>query len=135
MFQAQQQAQQAPAEQGKAIDALAKAMAQQMETVLGSAVPQAPRSIEVTPDDFIEQEERKKQREAAEQGLDGSGDGTVTADGGDSVNQILIPAGTIEYGQLMIEANSDAGGTILAEMASGPYACLVHLKHAMISLC
>ncbi|MDP7142940.1 MAG: type IV secretion protein DotG [Alphaproteobacteria bacterium] len=122
MFQAQQQAQQAPAEQGKAIDALAKAMAQQMETVLGSAVPQAPRSIEVTPDDFIEQEERKKQREAAEQGLDGSGDGTVTADGGDSTNQILIPAGTIEYGQLMIEANSDAGGTILAEMASGPYA-------------
>ena len=117
-----QQAQQAPAEQGKAIDALAKAMAQQMETVLGSAVPQAPRSIEVTPDDFIEQEERKKQREAAEQGLDGSGDGTVTADGGDSTNQILIPAGTIEYGQLMIEANSDAGGTILAEMASGPYA-------------
>ncbi len=35
--------------------------------------------------------------------------------------KILIPAGTIEYGQLLIEANSDIQGPVLALIASGPF--------------
>jgi intracellular multiplication protein IcmE len=35
--------------------------------------------------------------------------------------KILIPAGTIEYGQLLIEANSDIQGPVLALVASGPF--------------
>ena len=35
---------------------------------------------------------------------------------------ILIPAGTIEYAQLVLEANTDAPGPVLADIMSGPLA-------------
>lgn len=33
---------------------------------------------------------------------------------------MLLPAGTIEYGQTLVEANSDVPGPVLAQVASGP---------------
>tara|TARA_Y100000031_G_scaffold77340_1_gene85029 strand:+ start:58236 stop:59693 length:1458 start_codon:yes stop_codon:yes gene_type:complete len=33
----------------------------------------------------------------------------------------LIPAGTIEYGQTVLEANSDIGGPIMAQIVTGPF--------------
>lgn len=35
--------------------------------------------------------------------------------------RVIVPAGTISYAQLMVEANSDAPGPILAEIMSGPF--------------
>lgn len=35
-------------------------------------------------------------------------------------DKIIIPAGTINYAQMLIEANSDAPGPVLAEIMSGP---------------
>lgn len=40
----------------------------------------------------------------------------------ESVAVQLLPAGTIEYGQTLIEANSDVGGPILAQIVTGPFA-------------
>ncbi len=34
----------------------------------------------------------------------------------------LLPAGTIEYGQTLIEANSDIGGPVLVQLVTGPFA-------------
>ena len=34
--------------------------------------------------------------------------------------EILVPAGTIEYGELILEANTDAPGPVLARIATGP---------------
>jgi len=36
--------------------------------------------------------------------------------------KILVPAGTVNYGQLLTEANSDVPGPILAQIVSGPLA-------------
>ncbi len=50
----------------------------------------------------------------------GSGMGSATASGtGASVPKTILPAATIEYGQLLIEANTDAPGPVLALIASG----------------
>jgi intracellular multiplication protein IcmE len=38
----------------------------------------------------------------------------------EQVENIILPAGTIEYGQLLIEANTDAPGPVLAQIVSGP---------------
>jgi len=43
----------------------------------------------------------------------GTASGTVVQD-------IIIPAGTIEYAQLILEANTDAPGPVLAQIMSGP---------------
>lgn len=97
-----------------AIDALAGAMATQMESVLGTREPLEPVHMLVTEADFFEkirEEEAMRNAEAA----------AARGDGEQIVN-ILIPAGSIEYAQLIIEANSDAEGPILAHLVSGPLA-------------
>lgn len=43
-----------------------------------------------------------------------------TGTGGTQYQEILIPAGTILYGQIMNEANSDTPGPIIAQILSGP---------------
>ena len=119
VFQQQQQAfsqqnQGENAEQSQAIDALAQAMAQQMEGILGTIVPAGTQTVQITSADYIE---NKREAEVEQQAAVAAAQAEV-----ENTTKILIPAGTIEYGQLLIEANSDAGGTILAEMVSGPYA-------------
>lgn len=36
--------------------------------------------------------------------------------------KILVPAGTINYGQMLVEANSDVPGSVMAKIMSGPFA-------------
>ncbi len=48
-------------------------------------------------------------------------DGIIDGTGGDTVVQ-LLPAGTIEYGQTLLEANSDIGGPVLVQIVTGPFA-------------
>ncbi len=45
----------------------------------------------------------------------------VATTGAAAPARVLVPAGTIAYAQLMMEANSDAPGPILAEVMSGPF--------------
>lgn len=64
--------------------------------------------------------------------LTGAGNGGGTVDGAvapiaDTTSQsppasILVPAGTVYYGQLLTEANSDVPGAILATIVGGPFA-------------
>src|SRR5690606_12018046 len=42
--------------------------------------------------------------------------------GNEDIENIIIPAGTIEYAQLVTEANTDAPGPVMAQIASGPLA-------------
>jgi len=96
-----------------AIDALAQAMSTQMESILGVKEPMAPEHIVVTEVDFFEDQEAEAAAAAAAAG---------TPTGEEEVVNILIPAGTVEYAQLVIEANSDAKGPIMALLVSGPLA-------------
>ncbi len=49
----------------------------------------------------------------------GQGAGATSTTAGATVPKTIIPAATIEYGQLLIEANTDAPGPVLALIASG----------------
>lgn len=99
-----------------AINALAQAMSQQMESVLGNQEIKGPIVQDVATMAYLEdlaakerarlEELLARQREQQEEDED-----ELT---------ILIPAGTIEYAQLITEANTDAPGPILAELVTGP---------------
>lgn len=102
-----------------AVNALSAAMAQQMGSILGGQEINGPNVISVSSADYLElqrEAEAAAQQEAA-QPFDENGNIT---DQNDEALNILLPAGTIEYAQLITEANTDAPGPILAEIVSGP---------------
>ncbi len=101
-----------------AVDALAEAMAAQMESVLDTVKPKQAQYMSVAGDDFLEKEREEalnKAEEALKKKEDAAGNDVAIVD-------IILPAGTIEYAQLITEANSDAKGPILAQLVSGPLA-------------
>lgn len=100
-----------------AINALAQAMSQQMESVLANQEIKGPTLQNVATITYLEGLADKEQKRlqaalAAQQAALGV---VPTGD----VN-ILLPAGTIEYAQLITEANSDVPGPILAQIVTGP---------------
>lgn len=102
----------------EAIDALANAMLAQMEEIVKVKAEPLPMTYnEITEEGYLEALEREAQEK--QQAEDAAKN--ATSDEAGIVN-ILIPAGTIEYGQLLTEANSDAEAPILAQIVSGPYA-------------
>lgn len=107
----------------EAIDNLANAMLGQMEEIMRvKSEPYAPQHVSITENGWLEQE-RKRAREAEEEEKARKEKEIAEKDGtGAEIVNILIPAGTIEYGQLLTEANSDAQAPILAQLVSGPLA-------------
>lgn len=101
-----------------AINALAAAMSQQMESVLSNQQIKGPILQQVAAIDYLEDlaEKERRLREEAQERLNQQLQ-TLEEDG--QIN-ILLPAGSIEYAQLITEANTDAPGPILAEIATGP---------------
>ncbi|MFA5593040.1 MAG: type IV secretion protein DotG [Micavibrio sp.] len=100
-----------------AINALSQSMVSQLQAVLQTQPIPATQHKRITSTSFLEESERKRaerlqQQEAlaynARQALD------------DQVENIVLPAGTIEYAQLLIEANTDAPGPVMAQIVSGP---------------
>lgn len=112
----QQQQQQAVDPYANERAALATSLQTQMESVLSAKGPQAARKIDVSPANYME-EIRARQLET-QQALQQQ---QVAAAGASGVMapEILQEAGQIEYGQLITEANTDAPGPVLAEIASG----------------
>lgn len=99
------------------VNALSAAMAQQMGSVLGAQKFNNPTIKPVTPVGYLEAK-AEEARLAVETALATNNDVAAVSQG-DDLN-ILLPAGTIEYAQLITEANTDAPGPILAQIVSGP---------------
>ncbi len=99
---------------------LAEAMAAQMESILQNRTPQPPKYAVITPPDFDPNpaEEDPEGDGGGEGGGDDGGGGG--GDGEEEVVNIKVPAGTIEYAQLITEADSDVPGPIMARILSGP---------------
>lgn len=100
-----------------AINALASAMSSQMDGVLGAQKIRGPVIQNITGMSYLEALAAKEQEQmaaalAAQQATTGN-----TAI--DDLN-IILPAGTIEYAQTLIESNTDAPGPVLAEIVTGP---------------
>lgn len=93
-------------DQAPSIEALAEAMASQMASILSGLKPRKAQYETVSSVDFLEEDEEKI--------ISGNDDDD------DEILTILLPAGTIEYAQLMTEATSDAPGPIMAQLVSGP---------------
>lgn len=109
------------------VNSLAQAMAGQMGDILGSHGILPPKIMQVTSIDYLTQDIPQDDGTAVQM-VDTDGDGipdtviTAEDDGEVVVETILIPAGTINYAQLLTEANSDVPGPILAQLVSGPLA-------------
>lgn len=103
-----------------AINAMSDAISQQMESILNNQKIKGANIRKVAQLEFLEKLQEKKnsrlekiRKEQAER---------VGGDSGElNDNSILLPAGTIEYAQLITEANSDVPGPILAEIVTGPF--------------
>lgn len=100
--------------QQEAINALAQAMQAQMQQVLERQGKYVINTQNVTDPGIFEEDGNGE--------LDGEiVDGEITGVNGEPLAEIIIiPAGEIEYGQIITEANSDIPGPVLAEIASGP---------------
>ena len=93
----------------EAIQAMADAMAAQMQAILDGRDAFSVQSVSITPIEYLNDLQD-------DEGIDVADASANAAE----IEEILLPAGTIEYAQLVIEANSDVPGPVLARIASGP---------------
>ncbi len=124
-----------PAPSPEAIQALATAMATNVSDILANHNPTMPQLRQVTPEDFLEVSQGLDDGNGGQM-IDTDGDGFVDTPLGNFSNTdftlpdqdeviietVLLPAGTINYGQVLIEANSDIPGPVLVQLVSGPLA-------------
>lgn len=107
-------------QQNEAINALSESMMKQMESVLSRTVAQKT----FTTKTFIEYDSNSGGAGAGSAGPGGaSGDAGGQTPSGfseDTEEEVVIPAGKIVYGQMLLEANSDVPSVVLAQMVSGP---------------
>lgn len=102
----------------EAVNSLADAMATQMESILSAIELAKPQHVVVTNEGYLEAKAQEQQA-AAQQAAQQAG---LTAAQAQQVLDIILPAGTVEYAKLIVEANSDVKGPILAQLVSGPLA-------------
>ncbi len=99
-------------------NALAQSMQTQMQSILETIVPKAPENVVIAQPDFLQQKREEAARQLEEKANKKAAESATPT----GTVEILLEAGKIEYAQLITEANSDAPGPILAQLASGPLA-------------
>jgi intracellular multiplication protein IcmE len=126
------QAQPIPAPNPEAVQNLAQAMSANIGEILANHAPGPARIVQVT---SMEQPLDATASGSGQGGrlVDTNGDGIpdtpvddligIDSETGEVVIQnVLVSAGTINYGQVLIEANSDVPGPVLVQLVSGPLA-------------
>ena len=106
-----------------AVNALSQSMVTQLQAIMSNQQIGKPNFKKITSANFVEiTEDRKLNRLEAQQAkMLQAQQAMAQAQGvGTQVQNIILPAGTIEYGQLLIEANTDAPGPVMAQIVSGP---------------
>jgi intracellular multiplication protein IcmE len=96
-------------------------MSQQMESVLSNQPIKGPIVQPVASLSYLEALEEKERRQL-EEALAAQQAQLALATGNTAIDDlnIILPAGTIEYAQMLTEANTDAPGPILAQIVTGP---------------
>ncbi len=100
---------------GPAIKALSEGMMQQMQAILSNQGIKKTQTMNITAVNYLDELKNRQNQMLAQQQIAAA---AIQQDV--EIQNILIPAGTIEYGQLLIEANTDAPGPVLVQMVSGP---------------
>ena len=100
----------------EAINSLAEALSAQMQSVLARQGQYTYNHMDVTDAGILQVWADKEQEQLEEQlGEDDPEDATIP-------EIVVIPAGEIEYAQIITEANSDVPGPVLGQIVSGPLA-------------
>jgi intracellular multiplication protein IcmE len=100
-----------------AINALSQSMVSQMQAILQNQTLPEPQFKKITSVNFVEEAENKRLARLQQQQ---QAMAAMQQNGNEQVEDIIVPAGTIEYGQLLLEANTDAPGPVMAQIISGP---------------
>lgn len=100
-----------------AVAAMSQSMITQMQSILQNQQLKGPSHKEITQVSYLDDLQKKKADKLQQQQMNMSASQAPT---GEQVENIIVPAGTIEYGQLLIEANTDAPGPVVAQIVSGP---------------
>ncbi|MFK7838986.1 MAG: type IV secretion protein DotG [Bdellovibrionales bacterium] len=100
------------------LEQLAEAMSSQMQAVLDSKEVEISYLSITNLDEFLKNIEERNGN-SQQDGFSGSGfdDGELDEE---IIQEVLLAAGEIEYAQLLIEANTDAPGPIMAQILTGP---------------
>jgi len=101
-----------------AVNAMSQSMQSQMQAVLQNQKIGKVQTKQITDVSYLEQLEEKKLKKFQDQQRLIQQNGQYG--GNNQTENIFLPAGTIEYGQLLIEANTDAPGPVMAQIVSGP---------------
>jgi intracellular multiplication protein IcmE len=122
------------AQRQAAIDALSSSMSSALSSVFSDTKVNSLSYMQVTDMQAIQEQLRQEELMAQQQmGLQGSSNPNMMLNANMMIDpntgapvpttppKILISAGTIEYAQLINEANSDVPGPIVALLASGPF--------------
>lgn len=100
-----------------AVNALSQSMVSQMQAVLENQQIAKMQYMGVADAKFLEEIEHKKLQKFQQQQQLMLANASSSAE---EYENIFLPAGTLEYGQLLIEANTDAPGPVMAQIVSGP---------------
>jgi hypothetical protein len=110
----------------QAIKDMAQAMSAQMQSILGSIKITPMATKNVTDEKTIEEKLKKMAAAASAAAGGGAGAGSAGAATGNTAAaqpvEILVPAGTITYGQLITQADSDFKQPVLGVIVGGPLA-------------
>lgn len=116
------QIQQAPPVDTKtpAVNALSTSMMSQMQAILQNQTVPNTSFKKITEVSFLDDLEKKRSDKATAVGQKPGvmKDGSAYSE--QQIESIILPAGTIEYGQILIEANTDAPGPVIAQIYTGP---------------
>lgn len=119
----QQQQQQVEQTRNERLDALSKGMQEQMQAILESRAIKKMNYMAVVDIKAFREAQAAAQQALLEQQQAAVEEDTGMATGtADMMPPPVIPAATVNYAQLLIEANTDAPGPVLAQLASGPLA-------------
>ncbi len=102
-----------------AVNALSQSMVTQMQSVMQNQPLPTTQHKNITAVSYLEDLERKRLQRVSEQQVQSAATASAQS-ANEQIENILLPAGTIEYAQLLTEANTDAPGPILAQIVSGP---------------
>lgn len=96
-------------------DSLAKAMQKQMQELMSGWAPTHAKVVKGV-EDASEKEDHFKKEQALQKDAMAAAGAVATP----AIKPAIVPAGTVNYAQLLTEANSDIPGPVLAQILSGP---------------
>ena len=103
-----------------AINALAEAMSAQMGSILSNQEIRGSQTVNIASLSYLEQLQQQEQARLQAQLAQAQELAAAAEEEEDDQIDIILPAGSIEYAQILTAVSTDAPGPVLAQIVSGP---------------